>query len=92
MEENNRNDILVDGIVWVINTILEALADDVFDVKTECLEEPMPQSFNGSIVHALHLQHRRKLFCVEFRCVCFPDKNFRFRAQYHKAATYRRPV
>ena len=34
MQENDQNDILVDGIVWVINTILEALADDVFDVKT----------------------------------------------------------
>jgi len=59
----------MDRVVGIVNARVKSATDGVFDIESECLKEPLPQSLNRCVVDTLDLEHQRKLFCIEIRCI-----------------------
>jgi len=55
----------MDRVVGIVNARVKSATDGVFDIESECLKEPLPQC----VVDTLDLEHQRKLFCIEIRCI-----------------------
>ena len=61
----------MDRVVGIVDARVKSSTDDVFDIESECLEEPLPQRLDRCVVNTLHLEHRRKFFCINIGCIRF---------------------
>jgi hypothetical protein len=66
------NDVRVNWVIRVVDTIKIPLPNHVLDVESESDQEPVPKPFNRRVVYATHVLSRREFLIIDIRRVRLP--------------------